>query len=122
MSQCQTYTAAPERAAQPLPRSTTFNLIVNGTPAATPPADPKLDRMSRRTTPLSVRTSGPLEPSPGNGPAVSLGIVEHAASDPVAVFLPDPHPTSATTPTPARSLSVCRRSMRLVRSKERPQS
>ena len=30
--------------------------------------------MSWRTTPLSARTSGPFEPSPGKGPAVSSGI------------------------------------------------
>ena len=30
---------------------------------------PKLDRMSWRTTPDWARTSGPLDPSPGNGPA-----------------------------------------------------
>jgi hypothetical protein len=30
--------------------------------------------MSLRTAPLSVRTFGPLEPSAGNGPAVSSGM------------------------------------------------
>ncbi|MEU7789878.1 hypothetical protein [Amycolatopsis sp. NPDC049159] len=30
--------------------------------------------MSARTTPLCSSTSGPLEPSPGYGPAVSSGI------------------------------------------------
>jgi hypothetical protein len=29
-----------------------------------------------RTTPFSLSTSGPLVPSPGNGPAVSSGISE----------------------------------------------
>ena len=38
-----------------------------------------LERMSWRTTPLSVRTSGPLVPSPGNGPAVSSGMTSHDA-------------------------------------------
>ena len=38
-----------------------------------PEYGPKLERMSVRTMPLSVRTFGPLEPSPGNGPAVSSG-------------------------------------------------
>ncbi len=36
-----------------------------GTPSATPDASPKLLVMSLRTTPLSVSTFGPLEPSPG---------------------------------------------------------
>jgi hypothetical protein len=36
-----------------------------GTPSAVPDALPKLVVMSRRTMPLSVRTFGPLEPSPG---------------------------------------------------------
>jgi hypothetical protein len=35
---------------------------------------PKLDVMSCRTTPDASRTLGPLEPSPGYGPAVSCGI------------------------------------------------
>ena len=43
------------------------------TPSAVPDASPKLFLMSRRTTPLSVRAFGPLEPSPGYGPAVSSG-------------------------------------------------
>ena len=33
--------------------------------------EPKLERMSWRTMPLSVRTFTPFEPSAGNGPAVS---------------------------------------------------
>jgi hypothetical protein len=41
------------------------SLMVSGTPAAVVDEDPKLDRMSLRTTPLSFRTSGPFEPSPG---------------------------------------------------------
>jgi hypothetical protein len=44
------------------------------TPSAVPVPDPKLERMSRRTTPSSVSTFGPFEPSPGYGPAVSSGI------------------------------------------------
>ena len=40
-------------------------LIVRGTPSAVPLAEPKLDVMSLRTTPLSVSTLGPFEPSPG---------------------------------------------------------
>ncbi len=49
-------------------------------PAATVDDDPKLDRMSLRTMPSSLNTSIPFEPSPGNGPAVSSGIVEHEAA------------------------------------------
>ena len=48
--------------------------MVSGIPSATVEDVPKLNRMSWRTTPLSVRTLGPLEPSPGEGPAVSSGI------------------------------------------------
>ena len=36
-----------------------------GTHSAVPLDSPKLERRSRRTTPLCSRTSGPLEPSPG---------------------------------------------------------
>ena len=59
--------------------STTLSVIVNGTPVAVPADEPKLDRMSLRTTPFSASTFGPFEPSPGNGPAVSSGISAHAS-------------------------------------------
>jgi hypothetical protein len=36
-----------------------------GTPSATPDAEPKLERMSLRTTPDSLSTLGPFDPSPG---------------------------------------------------------
>ena len=76
----------------PLAVSTTVNEIVYGTPSATPLALPKLDRMSLRTTPLSVSTSAPFEPSPGYGPAVSSGMMEHdvtvAVAAPVVVVAP----------------------------------
>ena len=52
-----------------------------GTPPAVPLEPPKLDRMSLRTIPLCSSTSGPLEPSPGYGPAVSSGISPDAAAD-----------------------------------------
>lgn len=48
--------------------------MFSGTPFATLVEVPKLERMSRRTMPLEVRTFAPFEPSPGYGPAVSLGI------------------------------------------------
>ena len=56
------------------------SLIVNGTPAAVPEYAPKLERMSARTTPLWLSTSGPFEPSPGNGPAVSSGMTTQSAA------------------------------------------
>jgi hypothetical protein len=52
-------------AAQLLAVSTTFSLMVSGTPFATVDDAPKLDVMSLRTMPLWARTFGPLEPSPG---------------------------------------------------------
>ncbi len=45
--------------------------------------------MSLRTTPVWDSTSGPFEPSPGNGPAVSSGMTSHdaASAPPVAPAL-----------------------------------
>ena len=40
-------------------------VMVSGTPAALVVEEPKLDVMSLRTTPLSVSTLAPFEPSPG---------------------------------------------------------
>jgi hypothetical protein len=59
------------------------NSIVTGTPSAVPAYDPKLDRMSLRTTPDSTRTFGPFDPSPGYGPAVSdaAAVVQAGASN-----------------------------------------
>src|SRR6185369_9338342 len=54
--------------------------MVNGTPPASVVDVPKLDRMSLRTTPLWVSTSGPFEPSPGKGPAVSSGITAQSVA------------------------------------------
>src|SRR5262245_30856314 len=67
--------------------------MVNGTPSATPEADPMLEVMSLRTTPSSVRMFGPFVPSPGYGPAVSSGICSQvvavvAAAAVVAVVPP----------------------------------
>src|SRR5439155_468689 len=90
--------------------------MVRETPSATPVPLPKLDRMSRRTTPLSVSTSGPFEPSPGYGPAVSSGIavvIVEAAPDVVVDDAPVPAPapffephaaTIAATPATAEHL------------------
>src|SRR4051794_39687410 len=77
------YTAAPASTAD-VELSTSLSFTVRGTPAAVVVDDPKLDRMSRRTTPLSVRTFGPFEPSPGYGPAVSWGILPGDVGEPVA--------------------------------------
>ncbi|GAA4368949.1 hypothetical protein GCM10023166_16270 [Paeniglutamicibacter cryotolerans] len=55
-------------------RSLILNLSVNGTPSTVPVDFPKLERMSLRTMPLCSSTSGPFDPSPGYGLAVSWGI------------------------------------------------
>ena len=60
--------------------STIVRSTVSGRPDATPDPEPKLERMSLRTTPFWVRTFGPFVPSPGNGPAVSSGIGAQLAS------------------------------------------
>src|SRR5260221_2311628 len=119
-------------------------LIVSGTPAATPDAEPKLDRMSFLTTPLWARTSGPFDPSPGKGPAVSSGIGSQLALEPVVTVDPGVLPavpaavdaelrsapgvqpkivkTPAATPAVPMSLMTCRRSIRVVRSNASPWS
>ncbi|GHB13586.1 hypothetical protein GCM10010306_000530 [Streptomyces umbrinus] len=105
-------------------------MTVSGTPSALPLADPKLEVMSLRTTPLSFRTFTPLEPSPGYGPAVSLGMVSHSALPEEAADEDEPaeeddelveedeaelsessllQPTSGTRPTPASSRIIFRR-------------
>jgi hypothetical protein len=107
------------------------SLIVSGTPVATVDEDPKLERMSARTMPLCVRTSGPFEPSPGNGPAVSSGMTAQAAPDALAadVAAADPnglaldpgvHPARAKAPAPnPRILRRWRRSISVSTSKAR---
>ena len=80
-----------------------------GTPSAVPVMPPKLLVMSERCTPDSISTLGPLEPSPGYGPAVSPGaaathssaavaavVVEPAVVAPAVV---DPGPGSVVQPT-----------------------
>src|SRR5438093_5088603 len=87
--------------------------IVRGTPLARVVDEPKLDRMSARTTPLWLSTSGPFVPSPGNGPAVSSGmaVLQSAAPVPdvaalpgdapgVALEIAGPHPMSEKSPAP----------------------
>src|SRR5687767_9922852 len=53
--------------------SVTVNVKLRGAPS-TGASRPMLERMSLRTMPDSSSTSGPFEPSPGYGPAVSSGI------------------------------------------------
>src|SRR5437870_13250938 len=77
--------------------------------------------MSRRTTPLSVSTSGPFEPSTGYGPAVPSGIavvIVEAAPDVVVDGAPVPAPapffephaaTIAATPAPPSTWRARRR-------------
>src|SRR4051794_18826052 len=60
--------------------SVTVSVMVSGTPWATPLAPPKLERMSLRTIPLWDRALGPLDPSPGYGPAVSSGMTAQLAA------------------------------------------
>ena len=121
-----------------------MSVTVSGTPAAVPEYEPKLDRMSRRTIALSVKTFGPFEPSPGKGPAVSSGIavvaldveldveLDVADADVVDVVsvvalvseLPFEPQAAAnvTRPAPASSWSARRRSTSLGRSNARPRS
>src|SRR6266545_260731 len=131
--QCHKYTAAPSRAAHPFAWSTTVRLIVSGTPSAVPLADPKLERMSLRTMPDWVSTLGPLEPSPGYGPAVSCGISSQVAErDPVGVEVavdaadepPEsgPHPARVASPAAASMVRARRRFSSVDRSKARPRS
>ena len=49
-------------------------------PSAVPERSPKLDRMSCRTMPLSARTLGPLDPSPGKGRRSPAGRPRRAAA------------------------------------------
>src|SRR5829696_4881882 len=119
---------------------TTVNWIVYGTPSAVPVMPSKLVVMSLRTTPLSASASGPFEPSPGYGPAVSSGMIVQsvtvAAVEPAVVVaapdvpevdddapfvvavasllsLPPEHPTTAR-PRPPSSTSAPRRETGLV--------
>src|SRR3954447_8851625 len=121
--QCHTYTATPAKGMPPLARSRMASSRVMGTPSAVPLISPKLDRMSLRTMPLSVSTSGPLEPSPGYGPAVSSGISpeavvvpeddEDAADDDELAELLEPPPQAASPTVAAPMPNTCRTRRRL---------
>src|SRR5580765_307068 len=100
--------------------------------------------MSFLTTPLWARTSGPFDPSPGKGPAVSSGIGSQLAADPGVALAPGVPPavlaavdaelnnapgvqprivnTPAATPALPMSLITCRRSISVVRSNANPWS
>src|SRR5687768_6153987 len=67
--------------------------MVSSTPSATPLAPAMLARMSLRTMPVRASALAPLEPSPGYGPAVSSGIVEHVEEPPSGL---SPASTSGT--------------------------
>src|SRR6187431_3315204 len=114
------------------------SLMVSGTPVATVVDVPKLDVMSWRTTPLWLSRSGPLEPSPGNGPAVSSGMTvqlaaaaadaDAVADEPaVAPGVIDAAPgaqAAIAAPTPARPMifRTWRRARRVDTSNARPWS
>ena len=77
---------------------------LSGTPRAFVVEEPKLEVMSLRTTPLSVNTLAPLEPSPGYGPAVSSGISPADTSrllSPPAAARPE---AAAAGPGPRRAI------------------
>ena len=80
---------------------------MSGTPSAVPEDAPKLDVMSLRTMPLSVSTLGPLEPSPGNGPAVSSGITGAQATAAADAMRARRRRTRARMRSPTRR--ACRR-------------
>jgi len=68
--------------------------------------------MSLRTTPLSVSALGPLEPSPGYGPAVSSGISSAAV---VALGVEDPEsPHAARNAAAAPPVSTVSARQRLI--------
>jgi hypothetical protein len=77
--QCQTYTAWPASGSQ-VAALTSVRVSRNTSPAAVPDAEPTLDRRSLRSIPAIVSAFGPLVPSPGYGPAVSVGITEQVAA------------------------------------------
>ena len=91
-------------------RATSASTVV-GTPSATPEASPKLLVMSWRTTPLSVSTLGPLEPSPGYGPAVSSGISPAAVTRARSArsSADPPQAASRAAPAPPKSTPTARR-------------
>src|SRR6478672_4297203 len=117
----------PAPAAQSLVRSFRVSSIDIGTPSARPVYGPKLARMSSRTTPDSMRTFGPFDPSPGYGPAVSAGaaVAQEAPSAAVVVVaaevavdvavvdwlveLPAHAPTRAEAPATPASWNIRRR-------------
>jgi hypothetical protein len=63
-----------------LAKSLMVIVMLSGTPSALVVLDPKLEVMSLRMMPLWFSTFAPLEPSPGNGPAVSSGSSPFAVS------------------------------------------
>src|SRR3954447_14121464 len=117
-SQCHRYTAAPVIGAWSVDASVTVRFTRSGTPLASVRLVPKLRRMSWRTMPESSSTSGPLDPSPGYGPAVSVGTADVgvAAS---ARDAPSVARMAAALPAP-KIRSASRRVASLTRSSWRP--
>src|SRR5262245_13782042 len=119
------YTARPASGRQ-VEADTAVKTMVSGTPSARPDSPAKLERMSLRTTPDWPSTLGPLDPSPGNGPAVSSGILVLQLELPDVVVdvvevvalgaVSEPaQPANCSTPTPAPSRAAIRkRLLRLI--------
>ena len=107
-------------------RSVIVSSSAIGTPSAVVVDSPKLVRMSLRTMPLSPSASGPLEPSPGYGPAVASGISPPdapavAEDDDVVPVAPQAASPNATVPRP-NACRTLRRCSRVSTSKPRPWS
>src|SRR4051794_28517408 len=117
-SQCHRYTAAPAVGAWSFDASVTVRFTRSGTPFASVRLLPKLRRMSWRTMPESSSTFGPLDPSPGYGPAVSLGT---AAVGVLASAFDAPRvERMAAAPANPKIFSASRREASLTRSSCRP--
>ena len=96
----------------------TVRLTRSGTPFASVRLLPKLRRMSWRTMPESSSTSGPLDPSPGYGPAVSVGT---SAVGVAAIAREAPSVARMAVAPPAPKMrSASRREASLTRSSCRP--
>ncbi|XWX57561.1 hypothetical protein ABUV78_00692 [Clavibacter nebraskensis] len=98
-----TVPSSPANGTSPVAVSRIVSVSAMGTSAAVVPPS-RLERMSLRTMPERSRTSGPLDPSPGYGPAVSSGIspVRAAAlSVPPDPAAPAGQAARATDPMPA---------------------
>ena len=95
---------------------TSVRVTTSGMPTAVPLRPAKLERMSLRTPPDCPSTLGPLDPSPGYGPAVSEGIVLHVrgldAIDGTPVLDVKPYMDEFAPRTPVRQPDWSRELMR----------